>query len=192
MNKIELIQEYIDKCEAVMSSNNHNEAKILQQEIVVVFKSEIPSIIDKLSNYSGGGRGKDFMDDLRILKPKLTNYVCNIKEEHSKREHELELVRLNQLHISTHVEANPTQNQTLNATITLNNTIKQIDDIPEDSLSENSKDELKELLYSLEGIKGTKNKGKTWDKAKEILKFLVDKSADTAIAVLPYILFGLS
>jgi uncharacterized membrane protein len=166
MDKINLIQEYISRCNAIIASNNRNEAITFQDEIIGVFGSEIDNIRDRLSNYSGLMYSTpDFVGDIAILKQKLINYMGIISE------------------------ANLAQKQIV--AVTLNQTIGLIDDIPEENLSSIDKEALKELLYSLEGVKATKDKGKLWGKAREILKFTADKGAEAAIAVLPFVLSSL-
>ncbi|MCL2459967.1 MAG: hypothetical protein FWF19_01215 [Euryarchaeota archaeon] len=206
MDKIAFIEEYIGKCDIVITNNDIDEAKKLQKEIVRTFSSEIGNIHSGLSNYrpfiagvgkktnpqyGSGNLSADYLEDIGLLRQKLINYICNIEEERSKREHELELARLKQPLVSAHAEANPVQNQSVIVRVTLEQTLKLIDDISEDNLSSADKKALKEQLYSLEGIKTTNDKNELWNKAKEILKFIADKGADAAIAALPLIMSGL-
>ena len=193
MDKIELIQEYIDRCDIIIESNNTIEAKNMSNEIIGVFSKEIENITKNLSNYTGLINSViNYVEDIKLLKQKLINYMSTINEEYTKREHELELARLKQPHFTAHAESNPVQNQNIAITVTLEQTINNLDDIPESNLASSDKETLKELLYSLEGIKVTKDKDKFWNKAKEILGFLANKSADAAITVLPLIMSGLS
>ncbi len=199
MDKMELIKTYLDRCEEVIVSENLTIAHKLQDEIIGVFESEISDITNKLDNYSMRGfysdtpRQVDYIGDVKLLKQKLINYIANIQQEKAKMEYELELARLKQPRVSAHAEANPTQTttSTINVTISLEQAIKQLDEISADNLSTTDKDTLKEYLYSLEGSKAAKDKEKFWSKAKEILRFIADKGADAAIAVLPLIIAGL-
>ena len=198
MDKIEFIESYINRCDEVVVSKSTADAKILQSEIIGVFQSEITDIKNKLDNYSGLGffdkdHQVDFIGDIKLIKQKLINYAINIQRGQAKIEYELELARLKQPQISAYAEANPTQTATAtsNVAITIEQAIKQLDEISEDSLSANDKDILKEYLFSLEGIKAAKDKKKFWSKAKEILIFIADKGADAAIATLPLIIAGL-
>ena len=56
--------------------------------------------------------------------------------------YDLELARLRQPQITAHAEASPIQTATLtsNVAITIEHTIKQIDEIPESSLTDTDKD----------------------------------------------------
>lgn len=71
-----------------------------------------------------------------------------------------------------------------NSTITLTNTIDAIRALNE--TSELDKEELIKQVTDLSSC--TDNKSKFWDKAKSVLGWVIDKGADAAIAVLPYIL----
>jgi len=134
--------------------------------------------------YSNTPPQVDFIGDIKLLKQKLINYEANNKREQDKMAYDLEYARLKQPYVSAHAGSNPTQTATLTAhmTITVEQTVKQIDEISNDILSSSDKDVLKEYIYSLEGMKAAKNKSKFWEKSKELLKFVADKSIDVAIA----------
>ena len=190
MDKITLLQEYINHCNKDGLTNP--EAKKLLEEIVAVFAVDINNIKEGLNRYDMYTSQKTYLRDLEILRQKLTNHVATLKVEQARTDQELEVLRLKQAQISVHAEANPTQNQyaslTSTVTVTLDQTLHSIDTIPDSALNAVDKDALKELLYSLEGVKTTKDKSKIWDKAKEVLKFVADKGADAAIAVLPLVM----
>ena len=190
MDKIAFVNSYIEKCDDVISRKNVDEAKKLQTEIISTFDDEINNIRRELDNYSfaglySSGRTIDFIGDLVLLRQKLQNYSCNLKEEEKKQEHALELARLSQPILTATAEAN--QEMTANINITISNVIESLDSIPEEQVTSAEKETIKDYLYSMEGISSTKNKDKLWDKAKELLKYLLDKSFDVAIAILPYI-----
>ena len=74
-----------------------------------------------------------------------------------------------------------------NSVITLTNTIDAINSIKDYSTAE--KEELIKKITELS--KYQNNKSKFWEKSKNILAWIVDKGAETAIAILPYILENL-
>lgn len=74
-----------------------------------------------------------------------------------------------------------------NSVITLTNTIDAINSIKDYSTAE--KDELIKKITELSTYQN--NKSKFWEKSKNILTWIVDKGAETAIAILPYILENL-
>lgn len=192
MDKLEFIQSYIKRCDEAIASANTESADELQDEIIGIFEPEISDIKNMLESYTSWKDHADFIKDIKLIKQKLINHAINFQNEQRKLEYDLEMARLKQPQISAHAEANPTQNATAtsNVTITINQAIKQLNKISDDSLSPNDKDILKEYLFSLEGIKAAKDKNKFWDKAKEVLKFLADKGADAAITTLPLIIAG--
>lgn len=193
MNKLDFIKEYIDRCDEILTANNYNAAKEIQTEIISTFESEIPSISGELDNYpivaSQSDRKVDFLGDLKLLKKKLENYYYNIQEENKKREYSLELARLSQPIVTASAEANPVVNNTIQVSLT--NVMEKLDKVATEEISEEDKNIIKELLYSLEGIKSTKDKHKFWEKAKYVLEKLLDKGINVGIAILPYIIDGL-
>lgn len=198
MNKVELIESYINRCEKTITTNNTNEAKKLAKEIIVVFENEIDGIQNGLDRSSVavfyGSREIDYIGDLILLKWKLVNYKINVESENEKMKYELELAKLKQPQISANAEASSTQTTsvTANIRITIGQTLEKIENIKDESINADDKEKLKDYLYSLEGIKVTNDKNKFWEKSKEVLKFIADKGADIAVASLPYILSGLS
>lgn len=192
MDKIEFIESFITECDSVLDSGSVSAAEQLEKEILSTFGSEINNIQEQLDMYSFStiNRDTDYIGDIKLLKKKLQNHLINIQDEINKCNYELELARLKQLNISANAEAN----QTINIGIEINveQVIRQIDDIPNESLREEDKDKLKEYIYSLEDAKAAKNKSLFWNRSKEILKFLADKCADAAISALPYIIEGLT
>lgn len=197
MSKIELIESYIRQCDIIIDSSNEADAKTLSKEIIGVFESEINGIENQLDQYDVALAYcgvVNYIGDVKLLKQKLTNYKINIQVEQDKMKHDLEVARLSQPNISANAEANPVQTATLtsNLTITIEQVIKEIDNISDEKISEEDRELLKEYLYSLEGIKASNNKNKFWEKSKEVLKFIIEKGSDIAIAMLPYIISGLA
>ena len=199
MDKISYIDGYVERCEDVLIKKEINEAESLSQEIIGIFSSEIDDITHKLDAYQWHrGRPADYIGDIRLLKQKLINYKLNLQSEKEKLEYNLEIAKLNQPNITAHAESNQTQNQNqsqktnVDIDITVEKVIKRIEEIDDESLCTEDKETLKEYVYSLEGVKASKNKSLFWDKTKDVLKFLADKGADAAIAMLPFIIEGLS
>ena len=123
-----------------------------------------------------------------MLKQKLRNHLANIQQEKDKQDIELELARLKQPVIS----ASANVNNQVQISINISQVIENVQQISEESLSTSDKETLEGYLYSLEGIKALNDKNKFWEKSKEVLKFLADKGADAAVAVLPYLIKGLT
>lgn len=125
-----------------------------------------------------------------------TNEIENIKIIKGKLEYLLNRVDNPDLYNkpsssgTTIVNTNNNTNTNTN-TVTLNMTIDEIRDNITDNtyLSDTAK---QELLNKLDDIielqKSKESKAKKWNKAKEILSFLLDKGADIAIMYIPQIL----
>lgn len=193
MDKILFIEEYIKRCNNAVDENDSKGAKLLSNEIIGVFGSEISDITAKLDSYIWHTNGiVDYIGDIKILRQKLINYQANLQTEKEKILYNLELARLQQPSVTAHAESNQNQNISVDVNVTIEQILKQVDEIPKEKLEEEEKERLKEHLYFLEGIKATKDKSKFWEKAREVLKFLADKGVDVAIAILPYIIQGLT
>ena len=179
MDKIELIQYYIDRCNSVEGADRY----LLKKEIFAALHEDITGI--------------SVEDPLVLIKGRLHSHLAHLKDEKLRkvREYGIKMAMFSQPKqpggIYVHAEANPVQNQSVNVNISLQQTLELIDNIPNENLSFDDKEVLKELLFSLEIIKATNDKSKTWDKAKKILEFVADKGADAAIAVLPQVISGL-
>jgi hypothetical protein len=178
--KLQILEEYIEKLEVAANNNDSKEAQKLQTEIIGVYDSEIDGLRTNLDNYSGAHlyleEPVDFIGDARLLKAKLVNYKCNLESG---------LYKLFQnsdggVTVSQHV------NQDVNATVvvTLDQTINNIQKIPEAILSEEEKET---LLGKITAISAEKDSKKRWEKVSSALKWIADKGIQVGIAALPYI-----
>lgn len=197
MDKISYINEYVKNCDKILAEKDINAAKLFSEEIIGVFSSEIDDITNKLNAYKWyNDSTTDYLGDIRLLKQKLINHKLNLQSEKEKLEYNLEIAKLNQPNITAHAESNQTQNQNqktnVDIDINVEQVIKTIEEIDDGSLSAEDKEKLKEYVYSLEGVKASKNKSLFWNKTKDVLRFLADKGADAAIALMPYLLQGLT
>ena len=199
MDKISYINEYVERCEKILTEKDINAAKLFSKEIIGIFSSEIDDITHKLDAYQWhSGSSVDYIGDIRLLKQKLINYKLNLQSEKEKLQYNLEMAKLTQPSITAHAESNQTQNQNqsqkvnVDIKITVEQLIKAIEEIDDKSLCAEDKETLKEYVYSLEGVKASKNKNLFWNKTKDVLRFLADKGADAAITMLPFIIEGLS
>jgi hypothetical protein len=181
-DKVSFIQSFIDRVNVAIDANDVDGAKRLQSEIVSTFASDIPCITSELDSHAGYHsynrlHGKEdppvkYVEDLGILRNRLVKLQLDIKEP-TKESSSAPLISLTQV-----------QNQTTNVQVDFDVTVSAIEKIPESSLSQEDKEI---LLGKLTSIKGCSDKKTRWDKCKGILKWLADKSADAAIAVLPYL-----
>ena len=143
MGKIDTLQKYIDACDEI-KSHSENEKDKLIDEIVNVYNNEIKNIHRGLDMYQwmSDGRRIDYDGDIIKIKAKLINYKDNLELEEQKRKDELELARLGQNNINLSANANNSNN--INISITLEQAIKNIEQIPEEI------EKLKKIICLLE------------------------------------------
>ena len=84
MGKIDIVNDYILKCDNLITSNDTNEANELITLIVSVYEVEIPNITDRLSTFTYYA-DSNYINDLKILKAILTNYKSNLEIEDQHR-----------------------------------------------------------------------------------------------------------
>lgn len=177
--KIAIIEDYISQADQIIKDGNIELAKKFQNEVVSVYRGEIIGITDGLDNYNfmhyGGTRQPDFLGDAKLLKMKLINYKSNLKSGLFK-------VLGNGEGMAITVAQNATQNTTV--AVTFEQTVRDIQKIPDNILNAEGKDVLSGKLAT---ISAEKDKQSKWDKVKDVLKWLGDKSVEVGIAALPYI-----
>ncbi len=179
--KVEFINNYIKRCDAV---ENDVQAEYLQKEIVGVFFSDIPELTRGLERKKfESNEPVDYMRNIRILRNKLEYYKLNASgvAEKQLEDRDVPAVVVNQYN---------NNNQSLNASIqtTLEITQQQIDSLPDSLLSDDEKDLLRGKLMRIEEAP---DKPTRWEKAKNALKWIAEKSIEVGTAALPYIVEAL-
>lgn len=185
MGKIDTLQKYIDACDTKRRSEV--EKKQFLYEIFGVYENEIGNIRSELDMYRWGHEGKpvDYDGDIIKIKAKLINYKDNLDLEEQRRKDELELAKLKQNNINLSANANNSNNVNIN--IMLNQVMESIEQISDEILTKDEKDDLEDKLSGIDSaVKNNKNE-KAKEKIVGVLKFLADKGADALIAVLPYL-----
>lgn len=185
MGEIDTLQKYIDACDE-KRNNRHDKYEFIQQ-VFGVYDNEIENIHSGLDMYRWGHDGKtpDYDGDIIKIKEKLINYKDNLEMEEKKRKDELELARLGQNNINLSANANNSNN--INISVTLEQAIKNIEQIPEEIMSKDEKDDLEDKLSGIDAAVKSGKKEKAKEKIAGVLKFLADKGADALIAMLPYL-----
>lgn len=179
-DKIKMLEDYIEKLETVVANDDTAAAKVLQNEVISVYDHEIDGLKTGLDNYSIApllSRSPDYIGDARILKAKLENYKLNL------------LSGLYSEFRSGDSAINVTQNvhqQTSNTiSISLEQTVSDINSLPQESLS----DEDKEILCGkLASLSAEKTKESKWEKAQGVLKWIAEKGFEVGKIALPYVL----
>lgn len=178
--KIEMLDNYIRQLTQAVESNDITAAKTLQNEIISVYDHEIDGIRTGLDNYSAvlsASKSVNFLGDARILRSKLENYKLNLLSGlYDKfRSHD------NAIKVTQSVQ----QQTNNNIVISLEQTVSDINSLPQESLSAEDKDILCGKLASLST---EKSKDSKWEKAQSALKWIAEKGFEVGKIALPYIL----
>ena len=177
--KIAIIEDYISQADQIIKDENIESAKEFVNEVVSIYRGEIAGITNGLDNYDnvflGWGGRPDFLKDTKLLKRQLINYKSNLKSGLFKALGNGEGMAIT-------VAQNATQNTTV--AVTFEQTVRDIQKIPDNILNAEGKDVLSGKLAT---ISAEKDKQSKWDKVKDVLKWLGDKSVEVGIAALPYI-----
>lgn len=178
--KIRTIDGYIEHLEDSISTGDSKKAENLQTEIIAVYEPEIDGLKVNLDNYNVShlysNNPVDYIGDAKLLKAKLQNYKLNLASGLYKPFQGTD----GAVTVTQHV------NQDVSATVivTFEQTIHNIQELPESVLS----DEEKEMLSGkLASISAEKDKEKRWKKISSALKWIAEKGIQVGIAALPYI-----
>lgn len=178
--KIEMLDNYIRQLTQSVESNDITAAKTLQNEIISVYDHEINGIRTGLDNYSAvlsTSKSVNFLSDARILRSKLENYRLNLLSGlYDKFQNHDNAIKVTQ----------SVQQQTNNnIVISLEQTVSDINSLPQESLSDEDKEILCGKLASLSAEKSKKSK---WEKAQGVLKWIAEKGFEVGKIALPYVL----
>lgn len=179
--KIEFINQYIARCDAV---ENQVQAENLQREIISVFSDDIPGISKSLHRASFDFNQPatiDYLSNISILKKKLEYYKLSAERTNEiiQETKEAPAIVVNQYNQNSN-----TQNVTVSVQTNLEIALQQIDALPNQALSDDEKDLLRGKLTRIEEAPDKPSK---WEKAKNVLKWVIDKGIEVGTAVLPYI-----
>lgn len=171
MSKISTISSYINKCELYVKSGNLNEIEDFIDEVICVYKKEIPGFTERLNTTSvmrmyekiNIGQAKS---DLKNIKSMLNNYKDNIKCGilDSKR-------GKNEININNVANAEAVTN----VNITLEQVINSINELSDDILSKEEKEDLEDKLRVLESVVNSGDKEKIKSKLIKIFNFALEK-----------------
>ncbi len=195
MGKIESLCDYIKQCDSCISDSDRNEAEKLANKIIGIYSDEISNITANLDMYFPhfGGVSVDYLGDIEILKAKLVNYKDNLELTETQKIKDLEKLKLQQSIMTINNTAtNANENTassvaTSNVKVSFEQVIENINDLPNDILTQDEKDELEDKLAGIESALKKKDKVKLSAKLGGVVKYIADKSFDVGIAVLPYL-----
>lgn len=181
MGKIEMLDYYIKKADEIIASNDINDARIFQNEIIAVYENEIKNIREMLDSYSWAtsldNHKVDYIGDVKLLKAKLINYKNNLETGLYK---EFLPYKANTLNVTQ----NSSQNMNNTVQITFEQTISAVEKLSDEILSQTDKEI---LLGKLTAISNTNDKSTRWEKIRDILKWIANRGIEVGIAALPYI-----
>lgn len=184
--KIGMIDEYIDALKQAKSNNDVAYAKSLQSEIILTYDQEIQNLRNGLDNYSiaslyNGNRTVDFIADAELLISKLRNYKLNLKAGLVKS--------FNDANGAIQVTQTVQQDVKNTITISLEQAIINVNSLPSSILADKDKEI---LCGKLAALSVEKSKESKWEKSRDVLRWVADKSVDVGIAALPFILQAIS
>lgn len=184
MGKIENLEKYIAACDE--KRNGKDEKYYFLQEVFGVYDTEINNIHSGLDMYRfhSSGDVTDYDGDILKVKAKLINYKDNLEMEEQKRKDELEVARLKG---NINVSATANNSNNINIQITLEQVIENIENISEDVLPKEEKEDLEDKISGIDTAVKSGKKEKAKEKICGVLKFLTDKGADALIVMLPYL-----
>ena len=177
MDKVAMLENYMNQAEEIIQKNDELLAKHFQHEVVAVYNLEITDIRGGLSTNSpavlSASYHPDYISDVKLLKAKLLNYYNNLRSGLYKV-----------LLAKSGTNINVSQELNNSVLISLEQVAENINQIPDTELSGEDKEVLTGKLASMST---KKDKSEKWEKIKDILKWLADKGVDAGIAALPYI-----
>lgn len=183
--KLKMLDKYINELNAALEEKNTANAKRLQKEVIAVYDSEIESLKKELDNYNVakqwvGNTAIDYIGDARLLSAKLNNYKINLASglyQHFK-----------DADGTVNVTQQVSQDVTNTVMVSLEQTIKNINELSSSELSAQDKEILNGKLAS---ISVESDKQKRWDKVRSTLKWIAEKGIEVGTAALPYIIKAL-
>lgn len=183
--KLKMLDNYINELNTAVEENNTENAKRLQTEVIAVYDSEIASLKNKLDNYDTighwcGNTPVDYIGDARLLSAKLNNYKLNLASGL--------YLHLKDADGTVNVTQQVSQDVTNTVTVSLEQTIKNINELSSSELSDQDKEILNGKLAS---ISVENDKQKRWDKVGSVLKWIAEKGIEVGTAALPYIIKSL-
>ena len=178
-DKIKLIEKHIAKLEAIKTSSDQSAICQAINEVFSAFNKDLPTnvvtdvrtILGLLRTAKAGP--ENYIEEVDKVIAALENVMAEIKIEASRQAVPQFIITQNQ-----------SQSQNQSVEISLNQVIREVQNIglsPEETLA------LIKALNEFDDARKKKDKPSLWEKAKNVLKYIFDKSIEVGIAVLPYI-----
>lgn len=186
MGKIEVLDEYIKQCDDVKKLGAKEKDTFIEK-IVSIFEGEILTLTNRLEMYCqySDSNEIDYDGDLDKIKGNLQNYKGNIQLDIDKRKDEIELAKQKQSNIN--LSAVATNSNSININISIEQVMEIIEQIPDDILGKEEKEDLEDKVSGIESAVKSGKKDKAKEKIAGVLRFLADKGVDALIVMLPYL-----
>ncbi|MBZ7959510.1 hypothetical protein [Campylobacter molothri] len=190
-NKIEKLKQHIKECEEVLEKENPSECweqidlmrELYRKTYDEKFKISYPTTLGEFGFRNPLKHDYGMIESLKKMIERMEIYLAELEDESEKiKENKSSINIENKLDNSN----TNTANATISQNITIEQTLEELKKIPEDILDEKQKDEIENLLFTIETLK-EKDKPKAKEKIFSILKYLSDKSIDGFITLLPYL-----
>lgn len=183
--KLKMLDKYINELNVAVEEKNTANAKRLQTEVIAVYELEIESLRNELDNYNvakhwNGNTPVDYIGDARLLSAKLANYKLNLASGLYRHFKDTDG--------TVNVTQQVSQDVTTSVTISLEQTVKNINELPSSELSDQDKEILNGKLASI-SVEGDRQK--RWDKVGNVLKWIAEKGIEVGTVALPYIVKAL-
>lgn len=193
--RVKKLKQHIDECKNVLAENNPQKAVTKIERIKERYRNIRNFSTDTYKEYqlfdSPDAVGGAFvappndsrqLEALENLIEEMELYLAELvdkQDKEPKKQSKAETIRIDNYNTNT-------ANATINQNISIDSTIKAINELPSDILDEKDKKYLENILRDIDDLKG-QNKEKAKNKIFEVLKYIIDKSIEVGIAILPYL-----
>lgn len=192
--KVEQLKKHIDECKSILAKNNPQKAAEQIDKIYLAYYCGGEEFWIKPAHDEKGNviyESNENLENLKCLIAQMEVRLGQWADEYNIQQSQLVYSEKQKQGdkisaINIHNQNNNTANATINQNISLEATLKSINEISNEILDEKDKRYLSEILDSINSLKEI-NKDKTKNKIVEVLKYIADKGIEVGIAVLPYL-----
>lgn len=188
------IEEYINKCNHVIEENNNSKAESLQDDIIGVFSTIIPKIMESLDYWVVEGQHVNYLGNIKLLKQRLnmlllTEGTYSLKPKESKAG-SITLNANSSVSGSGNSTNTNTNTNTVNATFDIKTELEKARKEVEENeyLDDDAKQEINEQLDQIESVMGEdKSNNDKWKKLKSVVNWVSNKGYKIGQLVMPLI-----
>lgn len=183
--KLKLIDDNIELLDKGIENGNLKKLGTLIFQIVLIYFGEIRGIDSGLSSLDSNmvlaKRPIDYESDAQLLKAKLRKYKIELLSNYEDTAEKC--AKRKEFSVSSFYTNDSASSH---IPLSLDDVLIAINDLPTSVISEVNKEILYAKLVSF-SVKKHEDKAPRWEKAKELLKCLINMPVDVANIVLPYI-----